>query len=668
MKPCNWLTNCPHVACVSFVFRRPRHSLEGSLQEDTQRLPDEGRRPPSEGRKPPDEGRRPPSEGRRPPDEGRRPPDEGRRPPDEGRRPPDEGRRPPDEGRRPPDEGRRPPSEGKKPPDEGRRPPSEGRRPPDDGRRPPDEGRRPPDEGRRPPDEGRRPPDEGRRPPDEGRRPPDEGRRLPDESRRPPAEGRRPPDEGRRPPDEGRRPPDEGRRPPEDGRRLPDDLRRPPDEGRRPPDEGRRPPDEGRRPPDEGRRPPDEGRRPPDEGRRPPDEGRRPPDEGRRPPDEGRRPPEEGRRRSKQVDRKERGHLVERTLSGSLTGSGEPKSAKLKSEVVKDDGSKRRREDEHPEGRYGERKRKRELTAEDSPLPETKKARTGEYFGPREGERYSGRGKEAELSDRKRRHEGRDPSSRKQPRLHSPEGGRRHSSKDVPPGGREGRRREREKKVEVGDEAYDSVSENGSVAEDGNLTKKLDWNSLSALIPAKPAPVATSALERFTPGATFAKIGVSHSLAGPKLFTKISSLVSEHLRKEQLSSSETANVLPDSVVENPFGGAVVASAASSRLKEQQEWTNILRDIGPCRRALTASADYAMRRKLRKTNRVSRTSVFVSIFTMSHVLCLSYASLGSYRIFLVGWGVEACGVMPLGVCSPPPPPPGNFTCSPSPPPV
>lgn len=285
--------------------------------------------------------------------------------------------------------------------------------------------------------------------------------------------------------------------------------------------------------------------------------------------------------------------------------NGESKS-RLKSEVVKEEGSKQRREEDHPEGRYGERKRKRESIAEDLPLPESKKMRTGESLGPREGERHGGRGKEAELGERKRRHEGRDPPSRKQLRLYSPEGGRRHGSRDTPLAGREGRRREREKKSELNDEVGDSLSENGSVVgADGSQTKKLDWSSLSALIPAKPAPVTTSALERFTPASTFARIGVSASLAGPKLFAKISGVVSEHLRKEQqllLSSDKAVNVLPDSVVESPFGGSVVASAGASRLQGQREWTGILSDVGPCRRALTAAADFAMRRKLRKAGR------------------------------------------------------------------
>ena len=504
---------------------------------------------------------------------------------------------------------------GKLPDEGGRRLPEEG------GRRLPDEG------GRRLPDEG------GRRLPDEG------GRRLPDEG------GRRLPDEGgRRLPDEGgRRLPDEG------GRRLPDEGgRRQPDEGgRRLPDEGgRRLPDEGgRRLPDEGgRRLPDEGgRRLPDEGgRRLPDEGgRRLPDEGgRRLPDEG------GRRLPKHLERKEKGNErhthLERVSSGGLplssgiSGGGELKGLKPAGEGKEEREGlghhKRRREEEYLEPRHLERKRKREHIDDEFPPPETKKPRMsmGDHMPMKEAERqrsregeekYAGRMREMEGGERKRRYEGREPLARKH---QHPQGlgmgGRRHSRPQVTsPGGGGGKRGEhhysRKERKPEGAEPFDSLSETDSIGDEMTATaprKKLDWSSLSTLtLAAKPRKVSTSALERFTPGVLLAQTGTSPLLAGPELYRKVSGVVSNHLRREQQSSN--SETLSESVLENPFGFTESARAGVSRLEQHQEVGHVFTDIGPCRRALTASVDFAMRRKLRKNNnRVSFACVIATL--------------------------------------------------------
>ena len=414
---------------------------------------------------------------------------------------------------------------------------------------------------------------------------------------------------------------DSGKLPEEGGRRLPDDggRRLPDDGGRRLPEEGGRRllDDGGRRMPEEG------GRRMPEEG------GRRMPEEG------GRRMPEEGGRRlPKHLERKEKGNErhahLERVSSGGLpppsgiSGGSELKGLKPAGEGKEEREGlihhKRRREEEYLEARHLERKRKREHVEDDFlPPPEAKKPRTslGDHMPlketdrqrSREGEeKHVGRMREVEGGERKRRYEGREPPVRKHPHPQGlGVGGRRHSRPPVTsPGGGGGKRGEhhsrRERKPEGG-EPYDSLSETDSVGDEVTATaprKKLDWSSLSALtLPAKPRKVSTSALERFTPGVLLAQVGTSPLLAGPELYRKVSGVVSDHLRRAQQSS--TSETLSKSVVENPFGFTESARAGVSHLEVHQELGRVFTDIGPCRRALTASVDFAMRRKLRKNN-------------------------------------------------------------------
>jgi hypothetical protein len=149
------------------------------------------------------------------------------------------------------------------------------------------------------------------------------------------------------------------------------------------------------------------------------------------------------------------------------------------------------------------------------------------------------------------------------------------------------------------------------------VRKKLDWASVSSYTrkaSTKLEKRPTTALERFSPGAVFARIGVSPSLAGKEYFDVISSHVSRHLRKayQQKAAGEQggggreagSNVLPKSLLDSPFEGQQFASSCVSRIKDQLEWEHMVVDnVGPCRRALTASADYTIRRKLKKSNQV-----------------------------------------------------------------
>lgn len=149
-----------------------------------------------------------------------------------------------------------------------------------------------------------------------------------------------------------------------------------------------------------------------------------------------------------------------------------------------------------------------------------------------------------------------------------------------------------------------------------NTRKKLDWAAVSNYTQKASTKLerrSSSVLERFTPGAIFARTGVSPDLAGSEYLNTISSLVSKHLKKSysqnQKATDESGSersVLPDSLVDSPFEGQQFASSGVSRIKEHLDWEHLIVDnVGPCRRALTASADYAIRKKLKKSNQVSR---------------------------------------------------------------
>ena len=183
------------------------------------------------------------------------------------------------------------------------------------------------------------------------------------------------------------------------------------------------------------------------------------------------------------------------------------------------------------------------------------------------------------------------------------------------------------KKVEATAVGHDSNDENESMMSSTipatadvaamapeSVRKKLDWASVSSYTRKASSKLerrSTSVLEKFSPGAIFARVGVSPSLAGEEYSAAISSLVSNHLKKTYQTKSieETAgsstDTLPTSLLELPFEGQQFASSCVSRIKEQLKWEHLIVDnVGPCRRALTASADYTIRKKLKKTNQAS----------------------------------------------------------------
>ena len=320
---------------------------------------------------------------------------------------------------------------------------------------------------------------------------------------------------------------------------------------------------------------------------------------------------------------------------------------------------KRRKEEEGGAGsldtRSTSKKRKRDQVDDEPPAIEAKKLRSSEYYPPPKDSDRTPRSREGggtemaetrSSGDRKRRHDTsvKDGPSRKHPRSKSPETPKTNvPSSSANTGGSSSRRHERHgssgrsvtspnnKKGEKGEHhhrskvsskktestGHESNEENDSLepadaVPTESARKKLDWASVSNYTrkaSTKLEKRSTSALERFSPGVVFARIGVSPSLAGKEYFDTVSSLVSMHLKKtyQHKTSGETRsnNTLPDSLFDSPFEGQQFASSCVSRIKQQLDWERMVGDnIGPCRRALTASADYAIRRNLKKSNQVS----------------------------------------------------------------
>ena len=96
----------------------------------------------------------------------------------------------------------------------------------------------------------------------------------------------------------------------------------------------------------------------------------------------------------------------------------------------------------------------------------------------------------------------------------------------------------------------------------------------------------------------FSRIGISSSLAGPRL-TKLVHQTCAEVAKDKPSGVETvdssdAEDTGESQVINSVGALMAGAAAKAREKEQ-----LFSSVGPCRRALCARRDLAMRKRLRR---------------------------------------------------------------------
>lgn len=120
----------------------------------------------------------------------------------------------------------------------------------------------------------------------------------------------------------------------------------------------------------------------------------------------------------------------------------------------------------------------------------------------------------------------------------------------------------------------------------------LDWSSIAKLPLPLPPPRTVSPMERFDGGAILAEVGSSTLLAGEKLYAEVERAVTGRIQVIQSS------LLPETTLQEPFGGEDLACARASYVREQVHQANVLYDLRPCRRALTAQADCNMRKQLR----------------------------------------------------------------------
>ncbi|KAL9964040.1 hypothetical protein ACROYT_G027614 [Oculina patagonica] len=130
--------------------------------------------------------------------------------------------------------------------------------------------------------------------------------------------------------------------------------------------------------------------------------------------------------------------------------------------------------------------------------------------------------------------------------------------------------------------------------------EEVDW---SALVSAQSTLEKTgqepgSHLKRFTPGHVFSRIGISSSLAGPRL-TKLVQKACAEIAKDKPSGVQTVDSSDvedtcESQVTNSVGALMAGAAAKAREREL-----LFSSVGPCRRALCARRDLAMRKRLRR---------------------------------------------------------------------
>ena len=96
----------------------------------------------------------------------------------------------------------------------------------------------------------------------------------------------------------------------------------------------------------------------------------------------------------------------------------------------------------------------------------------------------------------------------------------------------------------------------------------------------------------------FSRIGISSSLAGPRL-TKLVQQACAKVAKDRPSREETVDPSDDEDATDSqviaSVGALMAGAAAKRREREMLFSS----VGPCRRALCARRDLAMRKRLRR---------------------------------------------------------------------
>lgn len=281
--------------------------------------------------------------------------------------------------------------------------------------------------------------------------------------------------------------------------------------------------------------------------------------------------------------------------SPPLDTTGKPRSRR-EGGTGSHDNKKHKEDDPKTPSELGHKRKREHL--EDAHLPEVKRARHGNTS--RDVDRHHGNtGKDSEhlygSVDRKWRPDSSasEVSARKQHRSRSPRTPV-PSEKDRERG-RVGKSHKHTDKE--GKRTASSEKEQSRTSEGAGRSRTLNWAAVNNFTKKANSKLnyrsSKATMEKFTPAAVFANIEVSPSLAGHKRFQKIMELVRSHLKV----SSDRGNiqgywtdVLERSELLTP----------RTHVRSASDWDKaVSNSLGACRRAMTASDDYSLRRLLRK---------------------------------------------------------------------
>ena len=130
-----------------------------------------------------------------------------------------------------------------------------------------------------------------------------------------------------------------------------------------------------------------------------------------------------------------------------------------------------------------------------------------------------------------------------------------------------------------------------------------EWAALTAMkVPPLLMPGSAS-VKKFSAGSVLVRIGLSSQLAGVELAERAKQSAMGHVRGVLPAS------LQQSDVQQWIWGDTVCQLALSRFshfREQANLKGLLCSVQPCRKALTASADFALRKKLLASKKVCKS--------------------------------------------------------------
>ncbi|XP_076435763.1 uncharacterized protein LOC143275497 [Babylonia areolata] len=187
----------------------------------------------------------------------------------------------------------------------------------------------------------------------------------------------------------------------------------------------------------------------------------------------------------------------------------------------------------------------------------------------------------------------------------------------------------------------------------------IDWASLAK----QPAPKQTtgSLLKRFHPANVFRQIGVSRALAGDSLFEKIEAICKEGVPaedgKENGKDKENVDQSAEATTQAKGGAKRMDTSLQSdvpvlhmaAVRQKRERTNLLRNLGPFRRALCARRDLEIRRQLCKVDKVYEQPAVFPTHVMDTDLCkLSMQLFRQGRDFVERKDSECDGKIELAI--------------------